>query len=180
MRALWLVLVIACGGRAPAPAKPSETVRSEIDRAEQAERARKHDVARVHYERAIAIAKDPASAAFARREFAETLATWGEVIEAISQLEASLSLVETNAAAWHDLGILRHDRGDLLGAVSALERARRLSPEDFRPRVALAALRWKSGDRAGAKVEYEELLELELPERLRAKIKWALDQLAKP
>ena len=175
---LWLVLV-ACS-RTPPAREPAPTVRSEIDRAEEAERARKHDVARVHYERAIALAKDPASAAFARREFAETLATWGEVPAAISQLEVSVQLIADDARAWHDLGILRHNQGDMPGAITALERARTLAPEDFRPRVALAALRWKTGDRAGARAEYQHLLELELPERLRAKVKWALEQLAKP
>lgn len=180
MRRFLLVLVLACGGAAQQLPQPVANVRGEIDRAEQAERARKHDVARVHYERAIALAKDPASEAFARRAFAETLATWGEVREAIAQLDRSVALAGDDAAAWHDLGILRHHQGDVPGAVTALERARTLAPEDFRPRVALAALRWKAGDRAGAKTEYERLLELELPDRLRAKVKWALEQLAKP
>jgi len=183
MRWAPLIVVVAfgaCGGRAPAAREPVASVKSEIEQAETAERARNHDVARVHYQRAIAIAPDPASSAFARREFAETLATWGEVAEAITQLEQSVQLVGDNAAAWHDLGILRHNRGDLPGATTALERAKTLAPEDFRPRVALAALRWKTGDRAGATAEYQALLELELPERLRAKVKWALDQLAKP
>jgi tetratricopeptide (TPR) repeat protein len=180
MRLFVLALLIACGGRAPAAREPAATVKTEIERAETAERARKHDVARVHYERAIAIAADPASGAYARREFAETLATWGEVPEAIAHLERSLALVGDNASAWHDLGILKHNQGDLPGATNALERAKTLAPEDFRPRVALAALRWKTGDRAGATTEYKALLDLELPDRLRAKVKWALDQLAKP
>ena len=175
-----LLFVLACGGRSPPPRAPAATGKLEIERAEEAERARKHDVARVHYERAIAAATDPASAAYARREFAETLATWGEVREAIAQLEVSVTLIADDPAAWHDLGILRHNQGDVRGALAALERARTLAPADFRPRVALAALRWKSGDRAGAKTEYEGLLELELPDRLRTKVKWALDQLAKP
>jgi Flp pilus assembly protein TadD len=154
-------------------------VKTEIELAETAERARKHDVARVHYERAIVLATDPASGAYARREFAETLATWGEVPAAITHLERSLELVSDDAAAWHDLGILKHNRGDLSGATAALERAKTLAPEDIRPRVALAALRWKMGNRAGATAEYKALLDLELPDRLRTKVKWALDQLAK-
>ena len=180
MRFVVLALVIACGGRSPAVREPAPTVKSEIELAETAERARKHDVARVHYECAIAIAADPASGAYARREFAETLATWGEVPAAITHLEQSLAMVGDNAGAWHDLGILKHNQGDLPGATTALERAKTLAPEDFRPRVALAALRWKTGDKAGATTEYKALLELELPDRLRAKVKWALDQLAKP
>ena len=180
MRLAILALLIACGGRTPAAREPAATVKTEIELAENAERARKHDVARVHYERAITLATDPASSAYARREFAETLATWGEVPAAIAHLEQALALVGDNAGAWHDLGILKHNQGDLPGATSALERAKTLAPEDFRPRVALAALRWKTGDRAGATAEYRALLELELPERLRSKVKWALDQLAKP
>jgi len=175
-----LLFAIACGGRAPVVRAPTARVKAEIAEAERAERARRHDIARVHYERAIAIAMDPASAAHARRAFAETLATWGEVAEAAAQLERAVTLVDRDAAAWHDLGIVRHKLDDLPGAIAALERARGLAPEDFRPRVALAALRWKTGDRAGARVEYRGLLELELPERLRTKVKWALDQLAKP
>jgi Flp pilus assembly protein TadD len=180
VRALVLVLVLACGGRSPAPRAPAASVKAEIALAEEAERKREHDIARAHYERAIALARDPASGAYARREFAETLATWGEIREAIAQLEVSVQLIGDDPATWHDLGILRHNQGDLAGAVTALERARTLAPADFRPRVALAALRWKSGDRAGARAEYEGLLGLELPDRLRAKVKWALEQLAKP
>ncbi len=173
--------LVACGGAQHAgPHGPAPAVKAEIDQAETAERARRHDVARVHYERAIALAADPPSAAFARREFAETLASWGEVTEAITQLEQSVKAVGDDASAWHDLGILRHHEGDVAGAIQALEKARTLAPQDFRPRVALAAVRWKSGDKAGATAEYRALLELELPERLRAKVKWALEQLAKP
>jgi tetratricopeptide (TPR) repeat protein len=180
MRFVIVLALVACGGRTPAAREPVLRVKSEVELAETAERARKHDVARVHYERAIALATDPASGAYARREFAETLATWGEVPAAITHLERSLALVGDDAAAWHDLGILKHNQGDLPGATAALERAKTLAPEDFRPRVALAALRWKTGDKAGATTEYKALLDLELSDRLRTKVKWALDQLAKP
>lgn len=174
-----LLALAGCGGRAPAPAGPGAQVRAEIEQAEAAERARRHDVARAHYERAIAGARDPASIAFARREYAETLITWGEYPEAIAQLEGALA-ARPDAASWHDLGLLRHNRGDLRGALTALEQARALAPRDPRPRVALAALRWRSGDRAGAAAEYRALLDLPLPERLRAKVQWALGELAKP
>ena len=169
-----------CGGRPPPPPTgPTPTVRTEIEQAEAAERARQHDLAREHYQRAIAGARDPASAAFARREFAETLISWGEYPAAIAQLEGSIA-ARPSAAAWHDLGLLRNNRGDVPGALAALEQARALAPRDPRPRVALAALRWRAGDRAGAATEYRALLELPLPERLRAKVQWALDELAKP
>jgi eukaryotic-like serine/threonine-protein kinase len=171
------LVLIACGARAPT--QPSTLVRTEIEQAETAEKARQHDVARAHYQRAVTGAHDPASIAFARREFAETLVSWGEYPEAIAQLERAIAAIP-DAGAWHDLGLLRNNQGDVPGAVAALEQARTLAPRDPRPRVALAALRWKSGDRAGAAVEYRALLELELPDRLRAKVTWALGELARP
>lgn len=177
MRAAVLVLVLGCG-HAP-PKTPSTTVRTEIEAAETAEKARQHDQARAHYQAAIAAARDPASIAFARREFAETLITWGEIAEAIGQLEAVVAADPRDAAAWNDLGILRHNQGDDRRALDALEHARAASPRDIRPRIALAALRWQTGDRAGATAEYRELLELDLPDRVRDKVKWALAELAK-
>ena len=178
--AVLAAALAACGGaRAPAPSGPSAQVRAEIEQAEAAEQARRHDAAREHYRRAVASARDPASIAFARREYAETLISWGEYPEAIAQLEGALA-ARPSAAAWHDLGLLRNNQGDVRGALAALEQARALAPRDARPRVALAALRWKTGDRAGAAAEYRALLELPLPERLRSKVQWALDELAKP
>lgn len=179
MRRLALALALGACGHARPP-EPSTVVRAEVERAEQAEKARQHDVARTHYQRAVAEAKDPPSIAFARREYAETLISWGEVAEAIAQLEGAVAAQPNDAAAWHDLGILRHNQGDDLRALDALEHARDASPKDPRPRVALAALRWKRGDRAGATVEYRALLDLDLPDRLREKVKWALAELAKP
>lgn len=179
----WLVAFLvaaACASTPKAPKKPSATVRAEIEQAETAERARQHDVAREHYQRAVAAAKDRASIAFARREFAETLMTWGEVPEAIAQLEGVVAAAPDHAASWHDLGILRHNQGDSAGATTALERAKALVPEDPRPRIALAALRWQRGDRTGAQAEYRALLDLDLPTKLREKVKWALAELAKP
>jgi tetratricopeptide (TPR) repeat protein len=173
-----LAAVPACAGRPAQPTAPTTEVRAEIDRAETAERARRHDEARAHYQRAVAAARDPESVAFACREFAETLVSWGEYPEAIAQLERSLA-ARPHPGAWHDLGLLRNNRGDVRGALAALEQARALAPRDIRPRVALAALRWKTGDRAGAAAEYRALLELDLPERLRAKVQWALGELAK-
>lgn len=175
--AMIALIVGACGPRA-GPRRPSDAVRAAIDQAEAAEKARRHDVARGHYERAVASARDPASIAFARREYAETLVTWGEYPEATAQLEGAIAAVP-DATAWHDLGLLRNNQGDVRGAVTALEQARALAPRDPRPRVALAVLRWKSGDLAGAAAEYRALLELELPDRLRAKVKWAIDELTR-
>lgn len=177
MRAAALLVVAACAATPKAPARPADGVRAEIEQAEQAERARRHDVARDHYQRAVAAARDAESIAFARYEFAETLMSWGEVPEAIAQLEGVVAAKPAHAAAWHDLGILRHHQGDDAGATAALVQARGLAPRDPRPRIALAALRWKRGDVAGAEAEYRALLDLDLPANVRAKVQWALEQL---
>ena len=161
------------------PSRPSSVVRSEVEQAEAAETARRHDAARTHYERAVAAARDPASTWFARREFAETLISWGEYPAAIRQLDGALAARPDDPASWHDLGMLRFKTGDLPGAIAALERARGLAPRDHRPRIALAAARWKTGDRSGAAAEYRGLLELPLPDRLRTRVEWALAELAK-
>jgi Flp pilus assembly protein TadD len=170
---------LGCGPRAaaPTPAAPRDAVRIEVERAEDAERARHHDQARAHYEAAIGLAVDPASRRFAHREYADTLMSWGELDGATRELRAVTAATPDDAAAWHDLGILLHQRRDDAGAIAALERAQQLAPRDLRPRVALAALRWSLGDRPGAVRAYQELLELDPPERLRAKIVWALGQL---
>lgn len=173
--AIWL----GCGGggAARAPRGPSEATRAAVARAEAHERARRHDLARAEYERAVAAAPDPASEVFARLELASMLAFWGEVGAAITELEAVVALAPRHARAWHDLGVLRHNQGDDPGATTALERAVALAPRDPRPRIALAALLWQRGDRMGARAQYETLLEMELPERVREKVEWALEQL---
>ena len=177
-----LALGICLGACAhPAPTvQPPDPVRAEITAAETAERARQHDVARLHYQRAVAVAKEPHSIAFARREYADTLRTWGELPEAIAQLRGAVRAVPADAAAWHDLGILLHNQGDDAGALDALEHAKLASPRDPRPRIALAALRWTRGDRGGAAAEYRALLELDVPDNVREKIQWALRELARP
>src|SRR5262249_51953965 len=83
------------------------------------------------------------------------------------------------ARAWHDLGILRHQLGDDAGARTALERAVTLAPDDPRPRIALAALLWQSGDLDGARAQYQALLGLDLPDNVRAKVEWAISTLAR-
>ena len=172
------MLLLACGA-SPGPRAPSAVVKADVDRAETAEKARQHEVARAAYADAIAHAKTPADVAFARRELAETLISWGEIAAAMTELEAVVAARPDDAATWHDLGILRHNQGNDAGALVALEKARALVPDDPRPRIALAALRWKRGDRDGARKEYEALLQLDLPEATRAKVKWAIVELGK-
>jgi cellulose synthase operon protein C len=172
----------ACAGRAAGPPPISPQVRAEVELAERAELARDHAAARRHYDVAIAravAAGDPASLRFARRELAETLISWGELAGAEDQLEHLVAAAPEDAAGWHDLGMVRHGLGDGDGAIAALARARRLVPGDPRPRIALAALYWKRGDQQAARAEYQALLSLELPDRVRDKVRWALDQLAR-
>lgn len=175
---IWVLAACTHGG--PPPRGPTVLVRTEIAEAETAEKARHHDVARTHYQRAIEAARDPESIAFARHEYAETLVTWGEAPEARAQLEIAATANPADASVWHDLGLLRHSAGDDPGAILALARAGQLVPHDTRPRTALAALYWKRGDKANATREYRGLLALELPDRVRAKVEWAIAELAKP
>jgi Flp pilus assembly protein TadD len=181
---LALSLLAACAAPGPQAPHTSETVsavvKADVERAEDAEKARRHDVARTEYERAIADAHDAVSEHFARREFAETLETWGEVPAAIAQLERTTALRPGDAASWHDLGILYHHRGDDARALAALERAKQLAPRDPRPRIALGALLLCKQDLDAARSEYQGLLDLDLPDRLREKVRWVLDHLQAP
>jgi tetratricopeptide (TPR) repeat protein len=187
-----LVVVVAACGAAQHPA-PQPNVRAEVRAAELAERARQHDVARTKYEQAVADARDPASIGFARFRFGETLATWGEYAQAQQQLEAAVAATPDDPAPWHDLGVLREHAGDSRGALAAFEHAKADAPTDWRPRLSLAALHWKLAgaclhDAGGsctpeidaAKAEYRAMLALDLPQRLRDKVEWALGQLDQP
>jgi Flp pilus assembly protein TadD len=180
MRALLCALLFTACAHGQHTAPPDDTTKREVEAAEAAERHRQHDVARQHYEAAVAAAKTPASIAFARKEFAETLITWAEYPAATQQLESAVAARPDDPAAWHDLGMLYHHVGDEGRAINALEKSRTLAPNDPRPRVTLAVLRWKAGDLAGAKTEYQELLKLDLPDRLREKVEWAIGELSKP
>jgi len=174
-----LALAAGCGGRQPRTG-PSPTTLAAIEHAEDAEQARDHETARARYLDAIATAPDRASQVFARHELADTLLSWGEVDAGRVQLEAIVQLAPEDAPAWHDLGLVRHNLGDNPGAITALERARDLARDDPRPRISLAALRWKLGDLPAALVEYRALAELDLPERLRTRVEWAIECLAQP
>jgi Flp pilus assembly protein TadD len=158
-------------------AKPSQSTLSAVEKAEAAELRRDHDTARALYLDAIAKAPDKASERYARHEMTETLLSWGELDAGAEQLEAIVAIAPDDAAAWHDLGIVRHHQDDNPGAIEALSRSRDLKPNDPRPRIALAALLWKTGDQPGALREYTELHRLELPERVREKVEWAIRQL---
>lgn len=180
VRRLVLCLALCACARPPAVRGPSSVVKLEIERAEAAEQARQHDVARTHYERAITSARDPASIGFARREFAETLATWGEIESARAQLERAVAATPDDPIAWQMLGIVRASDAirDIPGALAALQRSKQLAPRAWIPRRDLAVLHWKLGHRAEALAEYRAMLDLDLPARLREKVEWAIEQLS--
>jgi len=180
VRLAIVAALAACTPPAAAPPRdPSAAVRDEIREAEKAEMARRHDIARTHYEQAVTAATDPASEDFARYKFGETLATWGEFAEAMAQLEKAIAARPGDAAAWHDLGVIREHEGNVDGAIAALEKSRDLAPNDFRPRRTLAVTLWKHGFRDRAAAEYREMLKFDLPDRLRTQVQWAIEQLAR-
>jgi tetratricopeptide (TPR) repeat protein len=192
LRLLLFVALVGCAKNQTVTG-PSNAVKLEIERAERAEENRDHQVARKHYETAIDLAKDPISAGFARREFAETLISWGEIESAHRQLDKSVATNPNDPIAWQMLGLLRANDTvkDLPGAFAALEKAKQLAPRAWIPRRDLAALHFKLGagrdadpdpataakHRAAALAEYKAMLELDLPTRLRDKVKWAIDVL---
>ena len=180
MRALACLVVFAGCARTPAPKSPSDAVKADILRAEDAEKARRHDEARRFYEKAVAEATDPASQHIAHREFGETLATWGEIEEADHHLEASIRADGSDPIAWQMFGIVRHKRGDINNAIIALQRSKELAPTAWIPRRDLAVVYWKQGHRDLALAEYKAMLELDLPPRLREKVEWAIGVLSKP
>lgn len=163
-----------------ARAKPSAATQAHLRDAEAALGAKDYDAARAHYDRAVETAPDAASARLAVRERADARLFMGDVAGGAADLARLVELAPGDAAAWHDLGIVRANQGDRAGAAVALERARTLAPDDARPRLALAALRWAGGDRAGARAEYRALLELDLPDAVRAKVEWAIGTLDAP
>jgi tetratricopeptide (TPR) repeat protein len=167
-----LIVVAACGS-AQRPG-PSRSTLSTIEQAEAAALRRDHETARRLYLDAIAAAPDAPSQVYARHELAETLHTWGEYDGMATQLEAIVALAADDAAAWHDLGLVRHHLGDDAGARAALIRARDLARNDPRPRKSLAVLYWKLGDLPRALAEYRELQALDLPEREARAVEWAI------
>ena len=177
MLAALVALHAACGR--PRPPEPGAATRREVAAAEAALRRRDYDGARAGYARAIASAPDGASEAYARRELADMLILVDERAAAADELARVTALRPDDARTWHDLGIVRHSLGDVDGAAAALGRAKTLAPDDARPRIALAALLWERGDEPAAKREYEALLALDLPPRLREKVEWAIAELSR-
>ncbi|MEZ4402156.1 MAG: hypothetical protein R3B06_19165 [Kofleriaceae bacterium] len=172
-----VVTLVACAGRARLP---SAATRRELATAEAALGDHDYPRASAAYDRAVAGAPDGPSLRLALRERADARLFTGDLAGAEADLTALAAAAPDDPAAWHDLGIVRANLGAAAGAGDALRHAKALAPDDPRPRLALAALAWSGGDRARAQAEYRALLTLELAPRVRAKIEWALTQLATP
>jgi Flp pilus assembly protein TadD len=170
MAAAYLVLAAtACGG-APSRAAAAPSTIATLERAEQREQARRYDEARALYIQAGREAPDERSRAHAARRFAAALMFWGEYADAETELELVVKLQPDDPAAWHDLGLLRHRRGDAAGAETALRRSIESAPNDARPRIALAAVFVNQRRFRAALAQYERILELDIPERTRAAV----------
>lgn len=167
----------ACAAGPPRRPTIAPSTTALVERAQNAERARRYDEARALYQQATADAPDAASRAWAAREQAEALVFWGEYEAAERALEIAVTARPDDAASWHDLGMLRHRRGDTAAAEQAFRRSMRAAPRDARPRIALAALLVNAGRFDDAIAEYEALLELDLPPRTRDAVHRALDML---
>ena len=174
--AVAAILVALAGACAAAGA--SANTRAHLASAEAALGRKDYDAAAAAYDRAVATAPDRPSRILALRERADARVFVGELAGAAADLDALTALTPGDPRAWHDLGMVRANAGDHGGAVAAFTRAKAAAPDDARPRLALAALRWADGDRAGARAEYQALLALDLPDRVRAKVAWAIGQLA--
>ncbi len=156
------------------------TWQQELALAQQAERERRHFDARAHYQAAYRNATTAQAHADVARQFADTLLSWGEFADAQTQLELVVSHQPNQAAAWHDLGMVRHRLGLPAGAEVALRRAIGVAPAEPRPRIALAALLWSNHRLVDALREYQALRQLALPAAVRNKVDWAIAQLSRP
>lgn len=184
-----LVALVACvscrhnGSATPSATTPTNTDvttwQQQLALAQQAERKRAHFEARAHYQAAYQAAPTAQAHAQVARQFADTLLSWGEFTEAQTQLELVVTHQPSQAAGWHDLGMVRFRLGLPAGAEVALRRAVALMPREPRPRIALAALLWANHRGADALREYQALRQLALPAAVRSKVDWAITQLSK-
>jgi tetratricopeptide (TPR) repeat protein len=87
-----------------------------------------------HLDRAVAVLKDDADAAYER---GIALYELSRLAEAEHAFERTLALAPGDAWALHQLGLVAERRGDRKRAESLLARARAASPQDFPPEVAV-------------------------------------------
>lgn len=177
--AIWAALLVSGCGPKPAPSEPAiaPVTLGWIARAEEQEKAREYNQARLLYLRAKRESPDDPSRAHAAAAYGSALIFWGELPAAKRELEEAIRLQPNRPGTWHDLGHVEHGLGDLEAAERALRQSIRIAPRDPRSRVSLAALLVRAGRFADAIGEYEQLLELDLPERVRTAIEQTLPRL---
>jgi Flp pilus assembly protein TadD len=169
--ACWITSAIGCSRPKPSQsASISAATRALVASAEAHERARRYDLARADYDRAVREAPEARSGAFAARKLSLALLFWGELADAETALEKVVSLRPRDASAWHDLGVVRVRTGDTAGGEVALRRAIALQPKQPMSRIAVAALLVNQRRFAEALREYDALLALDLPPRIRSAI----------
>ncbi|ACY16178.1 TPR repeat-containing protein [Haliangium ochraceum DSM 14365] len=178
--AIALCLLAGCARSAAPAARPAPATVALIERAEAAERERRYERADALYREARARAPDDLSRARAALAHGRALLFWGRYADAEAALSEAAAARPGDPGAWHDLGMVRHQRGDLAGAELAFRRSIAARPDDGRSRVALAALLWKQKRLPEALREYRALAALEeLPPRLRERVAWAIQTLAR-
>jgi tetratricopeptide (TPR) repeat protein len=87
-----------------------------------------------HLDRAVAVLKDDADAAYER---GVALYELSRLAEAEKAFERTLALAPGDAWALHQLGLVAERRGDAKRADGLLSRARAAAPQDFPPEVAM-------------------------------------------
>ena len=85
-------------------------------------------------------------------------ARWGELELAEPRLLEALRREPRNSEAWHALGLVRANRGDLAGATDAYNSGLRADPRALENHVGLATVALLRGDPAAALAEYDVLV----------------------
>jgi len=115
-----------------------------------------------HLDRAVAVLRDDADAAYERGVALYELSRFAEAEKAF---ERTLALAPGDAWALHQLGLVVERRGDAKRAESLFARARAASPQDFPPEVAVDAEAFGREVRAAVEElpDAEDLLAVEPP-----------------
>jgi len=87
-------------------------------------------------------------------------ARWGEAELAEPRLSEALRRDPRNAAAWHALGLVRAQRGDLDGAAIAYSSGLKADPHALEDHVGLATIALLRGDALTALREYDAIVSL--------------------
>ena len=83
----------------------------------------------------------------------------GQFDQAVVAYERSNALAP-KATAYTNIGILHHARGDYAGAIVAYRQSLRLQPKEASTHRNMGDTLWMTGDRAGARAEYQKAIDL--------------------